>query len=100
MNLLVDRSRCVWTLVILASLEGRHLGGGLQEQCQAADQEKAVFANFGHRELLGLQQDSQGDLISTTASTVAGPYFYTPPMHGGRSLSSFAVQLSGVQGVL
>ena len=53
MNLLVDRSRCVWTLVILASLDGRHLGGGLQEQCQAADQEKAVFANFGHRELRG-----------------------------------------------
>ena len=48
----------------------------------------------------GLQQDSQWDLISATASTVAGPYFYTPPMHGGRSLSSFVVQLSGVQGVL
>ena len=53
-DLLVDGSRCVWTLASLASLESRQLGGGVEQQDEETYQEETlVHSVHGDDELLG-----------------------------------------------
>ena len=53
-DLLVDGSRCVWTLASLAGLESRQLRGGVEQQDEETYQEeRLVHSVHGDDELLG-----------------------------------------------